>query len=474
MLLKVSKWFIYISLLSILVVMTSTFFPFIGGKDYFFRFSVELALIFFVLWWAFEAGADEASVRWSQIVRSPLFIAVSVFVFIMFLSTIFAYDPHAAFWSNFERGEGFFQMLHYYVFFALSVFLFKTKEDWRKLFRFSLVAAALMILYGVFAQTGWVSGFISPWQGNPNPPTGFKERMLLTRFDGSLGNPAYVAPYLLFSIFYAVYLWGEKVSRKALANLGYGFLILIFMFFFMLSQTRGGLLGLGAGIILFLAYLLFVLPKAKKRPLALVLLIFLLLGGSLINYRRSNFVKQLPGGRIFDIALSDQTVNTRLWTWGSALKGFKERPLLGWGLENFTAVFDKYFDPRHAVPGVETETWFDRAHGIYFDYLAETGILGLLGYLSIFAVFYRQFFRTGQRNNEGSIQRSAGLEAPSSFSHAQKAAIFALPAAYLIQGVAIFDVLPIYINLFILLAFGCYYFGSQFEKNRHIPVRQES
>src|ERR1700685_2265588 len=60
---RIAKWYLYISVFSIVVVMNSIFFPFIGGKDFFFRFTVELALAAMVLWWAFEAKSGEAKTR---------------------------------------------------------------------------------------------------------------------------------------------------------------------------------------------------------------------------------------------------------------------------------------------------------------------------------------------------------------------------------------------------------------------------
>ncbi|MCL4437419.1 hypothetical protein M1513_00020 [Patescibacteria group bacterium] len=48
MFIKISKYCLYAALFSVLIVLPTTFFPFIGGKDYFFRVAVELALIF--LW----------------------------------------------------------------------------------------------------------------------------------------------------------------------------------------------------------------------------------------------------------------------------------------------------------------------------------------------------------------------------------------------------------------------------------------
>lgn len=476
MLLNISKFFLYTAVFAVLVVMTSTFFPFIGGKDYFFRFSVELALIFFVLWWAFEAKSGEVLVLIKRNYSRPIFAAVSIYVVVFLLATLFAYDPLAAFWSNYERGEGGFQIIHYYLFFVLLALLFEKEEDWRRLFKTSLLAASLMILYGVFANLGWADNFIGPWQGS-SVPEGWWNKLVGNRFQGSLGNPAYVAPYLLFSLFYLAYLWaGNRSKNRLLAHIGCGFLAAAFLFFFILSQTRGALLGLGAAIFVFLLYLLWAMPRLRVW-LGLSLAAFLILGGSLFYYKNSDFVKNLPGGRIFDISFSADSANTRFWTWGSAWRGFKDRPLLGWGAENFSAVFDKHFDPRHFIPGKNTETWFDRAHSLYFDALAETGILGFLSYFGIFAAIFWQFFKKRGAGHHSAGGAPVSREEPNRGMRmrgedgrrgagegtfgitAQRSLILSLAFGYLVQGVAIFDVLPMFINVFIFFAFCHYYFA---------------
>ncbi|MDO8536767.1 MAG: O-antigen ligase family protein [bacterium] len=442
MLLRVSKFLLHVSLFSVVIVLTTTFFPFIGGKDYFFRFAVELSLIFFILWWAFEAEEGESLRRLKEVFSKPLFIAVSVFVLTFFLASIFADDPRAAFWSNYERGEGGFQMLHYYAFFSLLVFLMEKKEDWRLFFKTSLIAATMMILYGIFANLGWADNFISPYQSG-SIPEGLWKRLVATRFQGSLGNPAYVAPYLIFSLFYTFYLWASNRSQlKVIYGAGYGILALIFFFFLIISGTRGAFLGLSVSIFFFLIYLALSHPLWRKW-FAIALAVFILGTGILWYNRQSAFVQSLPGGRIFDISLSVDSAQTRLWTWGSATKGFFERPILGWGPENFTAVFDKHFDPRHFNPGKNSETWFDRAHSMYFGYLSETGILGLASYLTIYLVFYWGFFRGKTKDSE--------------YSAWEKALLFALPAGYLVQGLAIFEVLPMYINIFLFFAFSYFF-----------------
>jgi O-antigen ligase len=449
---RIAKWYCYAAVFCIVVVINSILFPFIGGKDYFFRWAVELGLIAFLLWWGFEAKPGEVERAIKAAFRRPIVIATSAFVAACTLASIFALDAHAAFWSNYERGEGDFQMLHYYIFFLLLVLLFQHEDDWKNIFRFSLVAACGMIGYGVLANLGYPN-FISPYTGGA-APTGWWHLLVDGRFEGSLGNPAYVAPYLMFSMFFAAYLWcASRISGAltALKSWGYGVLIAAFLFFFYVSQTRGAFLGLAAGVFVGVLYLAFAGARNVRKWSLVTIGILIVLGLGIFAIRNEPILNDIPGGRLAQISLSDSTAQTRFWVWGEAWQGFLERPIFGWGQENFTAVFDKFFNPKFYVPGENTETWFDRAHSVFFDYLAETGIVGLLSYLSIFVVFAWEFFRRRMRDMApvGNHQTAQVF---------QNALMLAMPVAYLVQGIAIFDVLPMYISLFLFIAFSSYYF----------------
>src|SRR5580692_4950723 len=98
---RITKWYCYAAVFAVLIVVNSIFFPFIGGKDYFFRYAVELGLIAWLLWWAFEAKNLIQSTF-----KKPIVIATTIFVAAFELACLFALDAHAAFWSNYERGEG--------------------------------------------------------------------------------------------------------------------------------------------------------------------------------------------------------------------------------------------------------------------------------------------------------------------------------------------------------------------------------
>jgi len=99
--LKLSKFFLYLAPFAVALVTPSTLFPFIVGKYSFFRLAVDLSLIFFI--WAWASGKV---VIGRKLLVKYIVIGVAIWVAVFLLASFFAFDPWAAFWSNFERGEG--------------------------------------------------------------------------------------------------------------------------------------------------------------------------------------------------------------------------------------------------------------------------------------------------------------------------------------------------------------------------------
>jgi tetratricopeptide (TPR) repeat protein len=127
-----------------------------------------------------------------------------------------------------------------------------------------------------------------------------------------------------------------------------------------------------------------------------------------------------------------------------AWEGVKERPILGWGQENFSYVFNKYYDP--ALYGAEP--WYDRTHNIFLDWLIAGGVLGLVAYLSILGaalwyVIVRPVFERFW---------SRGREKDQPFTLYEQALILGLLAAYMFHNLFVFDNLGSWIFYGVLLA----------------------
>jgi len=454
---SLAKFFLFIIPLNIVIVSSSTIFPFIVGKYVWFRTNIDLALIFLLLGLMFGKESQFYENRLRQIIKKPLVIAVLAFVIIFNLAGLFGFDPASSFWSNFERGEGGFQILHLGLFFLLLLTLFKNESDWRKIFYFSVVGALLMILYGILAMNQ-VKGFV----GDPINNMGFFEILSqgAFRFLGSVGNPAYVASYLIFTMFYTVYIFISKRDKKifSLRNIIFAVFFLIFLVFFFLTGTRGAFLGAIAAVVSLLFYI--ALSNQKWRRLLLSsILTLLVLVTTMIFLKDEPFIKKIPAFRVFDISFSATTFRHRLIMWEIALRGFKERPIFGWGPENYYQVFDRHFNIKYFNPNQGFGAWFDRAHNVFFDYLVETGIIGLLSYIGMFVVFYWQLFKTRNhaKNDAEKNGDKENLMINSQWSIVSKALLFAMPIAYLVQGMMLFEVLSIYLQLFLFLAFASYY-----------------
>lgn len=460
---KISKWLLIASVLGVALVSITTLFPFIVGKYAWFRASIGLASLAFALGLIFNIDSEKVWQRFLGLFRNPLVIAVSVFAALFVLACFFGISPGTSFWSNFERGEGGLQILCLYAFFLLAVTLFKEEKDWRRLAIFVIIASLLMVFYGVGAALRSIdANEIVGTDSSGQPIKGgvwsktfshfvgpaISEKPF--RFYGSIGNSSYAATYLIFSLAYCLYLL-FAVRRKIFGWREYGlsFLAFFFFVFFLLANTRGGFIGFFAALFAALCYLGFSLKNWRKKFLIAGVIIILVIAG-FVFFQKTDFVQSLPFARLFDLSVFTQTFQHRLLMWNIAFQGWQERPLLGWGPESYLSIFDRHFDPAYYIPGQQVGAWFDRAHSIYFDYLAETGILGLLSYLGIFVAYYWLFFRNTQIWPDRGSRENLFI----------RAWFFTLPIAYLVQGIVLFEVLPVYQQLFILLAFAAFKFSQ--------------
>jgi tetratricopeptide (TPR) repeat protein len=76
--------------------------------------------------------------------------------------------------------------------------------------------------------------------------------------------------------------------------------------------------------------------------------------------------------------------------WKSALHGFLDRPLLGYGLENHNLAWSAHFDPR--IYALDTDV-YDRTHNQFLELLGTTGLLGTVAFLALWAALGYSMYR---------------------------------------------------------------------------------
>lgn len=357
---------VLIVLLTPLIVMPGMFFPYIGGKAILLRI---FASIGFFSWITLAIINKQYRPKITLISISMVGLIV-----VALISALTGVDTRLSLWSNFERMEGWWTLVHVAMLFLTATSVFDS-NNWKWIWRTSLVVSVIVSINAL-------SKFL---------PSLFDNQLGLARPDSSLGNSTYLSVYALFHAFLAGWLvLKERINWYRWALAVYA---LIQLFLIVITQTRGTALGLAVAALF---VLIFFAIKARRlsedfnqvgikvsesviRNLSVVIIITgLVIGSGLFLSRNSEFAQSNTLIKRFtNFSLTEGTIKHRLVNWEMALQGFQERPIFGWGQENYSYVFAKYYDLRM----FDAEPWFDRTHNIYLDWLVTTGIVGFVLYL---------------------------------------------------------------------------------------------
>ena len=162
-------------------------------------------------------------------------------------------------------------------------------------------------------------------------------------------------------------------------------MIPIFLMGITLSQSRSSVFGLLVGCLILIIFSIFSKEVSPKLRWGLgIFVIFSCVGiGFIFKNTESSTVKNSVFlARVVRVATSSKTGISRLNNWKVAYEGFKEKPILGWGQENYQYVFAKHFLPQM----YDDAPWYDRSHNFLLDWLISGGILGLLAFLAPFGI----------------------------------------------------------------------------------------
>ncbi len=396
----------FLILLTPLVVAKQLYFPFVTSKVFYFY---ALTQVIFGAWLVLLLFEPKYRPKPNLILT-----ALAIFLAVLFLSAILGVDFYESFWSQFDRMSGLLTWLHFFAFFITISSFFRDKKSWIKIFSFSVLTASIVGLIGLGENLDQVKTFSD-------------------RGGSTLGNSSYLGAYLLFNLFFSafIYFTFDKGSKKTLALSG--FLVILISLIF--SGANAALISAFGGMILALClYLVFSSSRKSGKILgAFVIAVFVLI------FAFSGFFLFKDGSTV-NKWFVENVGKARLVVWEGAWQGFLEKPVLGWGLENFDIVFVKHFNPCLYTDECGGEAWFDRAHNIVLDTAVTGGILGVLSYtfllLSFLFVLWRGVFKI----------KNVSVLSASVFS--------SLIVAYFVQNLTFFDVASIQIMFFLMLAFG--------------------
>lgn len=340
--------------------------------------------------------------------RSWVLVAVLAHFAALGVATLLAADPHRAFWGNQERMAGFYNLAHFLAWFLMATSTVRTWPQWQRLLHWQALLGFAMAMVTLLQRP--IPTLLGPEAD--------------VRLSGLLGNPIYSATYHVFILFILALLW-VRVEQRSLRPL-YVIGALGSLHAIQAAGSRGALLGLVVG-----ASVTVVVWAISERRWHLVTGLAVALVAGIAAYAGVALVL-LPLPALKQFWKDHQALEHIFWLdfdptrralWAVAWEGFKDRPLFGWGVGSYDIVFDVHYRPSFMCKGLPG-TLQDSAHSLIFDTLASAGAAGLITFAAIWAAVLAALTRALR---QGALQHRAG------------AVLFGLTAAYLVQGLFIFD-----------------------------------
>ena len=381
-------------LLTPFVFTPQTIFPYVVGKALYSRVMIEIV---FGCWTLLAFLRPDCRPP-----RSRLLILFAIVLGVTTLATFYGVSVRRSFWSSYERMQGVVDLIHWFLFAVVLVSVVRTIRDWRVLLHLNLGFSLMMALLAVGQKYYFSDVPFLTWN-------------LPSRVGTTLGNSIYLGMYLMVNVVVALGFLAQsfipvatqatdppsesKGNRRRKRNLTsptsvkqanlrlqirrlfYGSVVLIGLWAFGLTGSRGALAGLVTAVG-FLGVMSMVLGSTRIARVATVgltsLLGVALILTLLLFFRPSLF----PPDTAFSSPFSNhpESVWERLAGWQAGLKGFIDKPVVGWGPENFIVISGRYADGLSGHMPL-----FDNAHNKLVEELTTKGLLGLLSYLSLWA-----------------------------------------------------------------------------------------
>lgn len=391
-----------------IVLFSHLAYPAVTAKTLYF---VGLVDLMFIAWAFFYFKKDRL------IKVTPINIVLVGLILVLFLTTLVGVDPVTGLWSDFERMEGFYLWFHLLMFFVL-LGLTVTKDDWYTWLKIVFIVGGAIAFFGIAQHISL--------GGNGG------------RINTIFNNPMFLGQYLLMSFFLGLAVCLRE--RKSTYITLYGILAAAHVPAFLLTGTRGVALGFLTGLLFIgiaFAFCKGIDAKVKRLALGTVGVCVILLGFLVTTDLSDTLFENNALERYANISIADIKTYPRYYSWKAGIEGIAERPLLGWGIEQYGVVSEKYTDPVVYNPSVirNLELWSDRPHNIFIGYGIYGGIPLLTLFVALLAFAYY------------------GLFARTTLEKSERIVLGALLAAYAASGFFGIDTISTLIILFGVLGF---------------------
>jgi O-antigen ligase len=346
-------------------------------------------------------------------------------------------------WSNYSRMLGVWDLLHWFLLAVVAASVLSPR-NWLQLLNWNLI---VVLVLSLMALLRIYFGLYLPFLTDS------------CRVQVTLGNPSFLAAILVVTTLVAVGLLTRSLmpaqpddvataeSPNELKERRYAVLLLrVFWSITAISGlmvifhtgTRGALIGLVAGAMIMMAASAAWGNRNALRPVTLAgvgllaSIVLLIVVDQTITFPvPAGCEGQTASARLIVPTPEEGRASIRLMAIEVGGRAFLERPLLGWGPENYDRVWEKLSSPSSYKHGL---VFLDKAHNQIMEELVTKGALGLIVYLGLWTVIVTTLIRKRRPPREDVLAY----------------AIVGALAGYFVQNLFLFDTPPTILQ-FVLL-----------------------
>lgn len=321
-----------------------------------------LGLVALVLWVVSSAE------RGVWVPKMKLFWAAAAFLVAEGLATLFSQDSVLSATGLYHRYGGLIPFCLYATIALMLVGFYWERPQLAREIPWAITLASVFVLgYVLIEKAGldWI-----PWRDSNNQPPPFPV--------STLGNSDFAGGYLAITapLFLYTAVSARRWYRYALWPL---FVLDLLALYY--TDSRGAFIALGV-VIAAMAFLYRDRLPRWVRLGALAGTILAVLVGIVLIWHP--FMSSPPSFFRTSGAFSPfrtTTFQERYWYWVDALRIFKHHPVFGTGPDTFYANYPRFRLPQDGAKLALTIT--DKPHNIFFEYAADSGILGIGTYLAM-------------------------------------------------------------------------------------------
>jgi O-antigen ligase len=415
--------FVLALLLNPLYVSGNTVFPFVVIKSSLSHLGIVCCFLIVAIQWCRDR---------LQVHIGILHLLLLLHILLQLVALFAGENGTRSFWSTYERTQGVYNLIVWSVYACCLALVLHNERRWKLYLQCIVFSSALISLLALFQFYGLIE--VSNFSTND-------------RLGFSVGNAAIFGHYISICLVMAVFFMAGQARVRKTGSPGrswfglfsYSIAILLLSSALLATESRGGVIAVVTSLITCGLIAVRRMPKINAVNLMIglagcILVVLVLLAGG-------DFLQD----RLEETNLSHHSVEGRLQSWQIGLQVLVNRPLFGWGPENFIVPFGLLASPEQA--------WhesFDYVHNQIIEIAVGSGLAGLSGYVALLT--YCCLLLIKKVRNPGQADTTQG-------PHASLPMLGGL-AAYLVGSLFLFDSQPVNLLFFSVLGY-CLYQGSK-------------